>query len=559
MSFSVLERREQIEQARSEVFDIAVVGGGITGAGVARDGALRGLKVVLLEQGDLASGTSSKSSRMIHGGLRYLEHFRLGLVHESVVERWRLMRLAPHLVRPLPFLYPVCREDRPRLGVVSTGTFIYSMLSAFRTPGPRRRCSAKAVAGVEAGLLQKGLTGAALYYDCSTNDARLTLETAMDAAGAGAVVLPRAEVNGSVRGRQGFEVSATDGITGEDFVVQARSLALAAGAWTDAVVPLAVPGQRKWLRPTKGVHLVFSAARFPVSHSVVMRSVHNDRRITFAVPWGEHTYVGTTDTDFPDTAARLTVTAEDARYLLEICNKYFPGLNVTVDDVLSVWAGIRPLVAPEDEVGPDEEVDPSDISREEKVELVEPGVVAVAGGKLTTYRVMGAHVVDRLARSVGESWSIAPGASVTEDRPLPGGVGVEDPAAVAGELQRQHTGLPPEWLAALAGRYGARAGAVAQLAARDHSLAEPLPGAGGVRMAEVHFAIRHEYVCRLEDFLVRRTYVHYKAEDQGLAAAGAVADALVDLGVTDRGAASRAVEEYGAGLAEWRSILKSES
>jgi len=559
LSFTVLERTQQISKARSDVFDIAVVGGGITGAGVARDAALRGLTVVLLERGDLACGTSSKSSRMIHGGLRYLEHFRLGLVHESVVERWRLMRLAPHLVKPLPFLYPVYKEDRPRLPVVSTGTFIYSMLSAFRTPGPRRRCSARVVADIEPGLEQDGLTGAALYYDCSTNDARLTLETAMDAAGAGAVILPRAEVTGSVRGSQGFEVSARDATSGEEFSVQARSLALAAGAWTDAVMPLAAPGHGKWLRPTKGVHIVFSAARFPVNHAVVMRSVHNDRRIVFAVPWGEHTYVGTTDTDFPDTGARLTVTASDCRYLLDICQRYFPGLNLTADDIVSVWAGVRPLVAPEDEVDADEAVDPSDVSREEKVELVEPGVVAVAGGKLTTYRVMGAHVVDRLRRSVGESWSVNPGPSVTEDRPLPGGVGVDDLEEMAGTLQSEHPSLPADWLAKLAREYGVRAAEIAGMAAQDSSLLEPMPGGGGIRLAEVHFAIKDEYVCTVEDFLVRRSYVYYQAEDQGLAAAPMVADALVATGVLDREAASAQVAEYGARLTEWQEALRKEA
>lgn len=556
MSFTVLERAEQIRQARTDVFDIVVVGGGITGAGVARDAALRGLKVVLLERGDLACGTSSKSSRMIHGGLRYLEHYRFGLVHESVVERWRLMQLAPHLVRPLPFLYPVYKGERPRLPVITLGTFMYSLLCAFRTPGPRRRCSPKVVASLEPGLEQEGLNGAALYYDCSTNDARLTLETAMDAAAEGAVILPRAEVTGSVRGGQGFQVSASDAVTGEEFNVAARSLVLAAGAWTDAVMPLVVPGHGKWLRPTKGVHIVFSAKRFPVNHAVVMRSVHNDGRIVFVVPWGDHTYVGTTDTDFPDAEAGLGVTADDCSYILDICQRYFPDYNLTGDDILSVWAGVRPLVAPEGEVDQDEEINPSDVSREEKVELVEPGVVAVAGGKLTTYRVMGAQVVDRLRRSGGESWSLAPGPSVTEDRPLPGGVGVEELDLLAGELQQQHPDLPSDWLAGLAHTYGARAGEVAALAASDRSLLELLPGAKRVRVAEVHFAIRHEYVCSVEDFLVRRTYIYYRTEDQGSAAASVVADALVALGVTDRESASRQVEEYRAGVTEWKTALK---
>ena len=556
MPIAVCNRPELLVSAGDKEYDIVVVGGGITGTGIARDAAMRGLRTLLLERGDIGCGTSSRSSCLVHGGLRYLEHYRFGLVHESVAERWRLMKLAPHLVRPLPFLFPVYDGDKPGLFLISLGTFIYSMLSAFRTPGPRSRLAPPQLAEVEPLLGSNGLKGAAAYYDCSTRDARLTLETALAAGEAGAVVLPRSRFVAAQDKRNGMDVSFVDTITGQSYSVRARTLALAAGPWTDSVLPAAVPGAGRWLRTTKGVHLVFKAQRFPVQHAVVMPSIRNDGRSSFAVPWGSCTYVGTTDTDFPDPQAETAVNADDAAYLLDHCNHYFPSLSLSTDDVVSVWSGIRPLIAPEDEVTIDEEIDPSDISREERVSRINKRVIVVAGGKLTTYRNMARRVVNQLARTLAAEHDLSIPRSTTHKVPLPGAQDWLNPQQVLAGLQNQFDSLPSEWLADLANRYGTRAAEIAQLALDQSDLGDPLPGAERWRMAEVAWCIDREYACTVEDFLLRRTHIHHKTPDQGAQAASSVAQLISARAGLTQDAASRSVHAYLRSLGSWKAALQ---
>ncbi len=532
--------------------DIAIIGGGIVGAGVAREAALRGYSVALFEREDLASGTSSRSSRLIHGGLRYLEHGRLGLVHESVSERWRLLRLAPHLVAPLPFLFPVYRGERPGLGTMRLGTWVYSMLAAFRTPGPRQSYDAPELARTEPQLRTADAVGAAGYFDCATNDARLTLETALDAAAAGAAICPRALVRSVRNDGDGALLEVEDLFAGDRHEIRARVVVVAAGPWTDRVLASARPGMTGWLRPTKGVHLVVPAEKLPIRNAVVMRSVHNDHRITFAIPWLSHTYVGTTDTDFPDPDAPLTVTPADVRYMLDIANHYFPGAALSPDDVTSVWAGLRPLVAPHDEVA-EGQANPSDLSREEKLETYDGRFVVVAGGKLTTYRVMAEHVVRAAARLLqAQGVPVRPG-GVTADRPLPGAQGLDHVEALATRLVEANSAFDRSWVRYLALRYGVRARLVLDIARSDPALAEPLPGCNRLRLAEVHHHVLNELATSIEDILVRRTYVHYRTADQGSAAAEAVADCLVKLEAASTEQARAMVQSYRDSLKSWRS------
>lgn len=541
----------------NQQYDIAIIGGGITGCGAARDAALRGLKVILFERGDIASGTSSRSSRLIHGGLRYLEHYRFGLVHESVAQRWELMRVAPHLVRPLEFYFPVYKGEKPALWMMNLGTWLYSLLSAFRTPGPRTSANAAATIRAIPGLRPDGLLGAAAYFDCSTNDARLTLETAREAAELGATILPYSIVKACRDDDKGLALTIDDLLTGGDFAIRAKTAIVAAGPWTDPILELACPGTVKWLRPTKGVHLVFRSDRLPIAASVVMKSIQDDGRVTFAIPWGTHTYVGTTDTDHPDPEAAPCVTAADVRYMLDITNHYFPHAHLESADVCSVWAGLRPLVAPHDEVDPEEPVDPSDVSREEKYETYRERYVAVAGGKLTTYRVMARHVVDRCARLLSRHWGMNVTRSTIKNRPLLGGVGIRDIDAFASRLADEHPDMPADWVRRVGHRYGARAPEVLSLAAADPALLAPLPGYERVKLAELHHAIINEHACTIEDFLVRRTYTYFKADDQGYAAAGDVADALASLNVVTREEADLQLARYRAHLSDWKNCLQS--
>ncbi len=547
--FSIVDSNSLHTIASRQLFDLVVVGGGITGAGVARDAVLRGMTVLLLERGDIAQGTSSRSSRLIHGGLRYLEKLKLGLVHESVSERWHLMKAAPHLARPLPFLFPAYEGQSPGLATLNAGTLVYSMLSAFRTPGSRSTLSPSQAQTRAPGLRGMALTGGARYFDCATDDARLTLEVTLDAVQSGAVVLPCNEVVDIAADGAGAALQIRHASSGTTWTARGRLVVLALGPWTDGLLGKAVPSTPRWLRPTKGVHLVVRRDRLPILDALVMKT-QPDHRVIFAIPWGTHTYVGTTDTDYPNPAAEPTVEAADARYLLDCVNHYFPDAHLGVGDVVSVWAGLRPLVAPEDEVDPTAPVNPSDVSREEKIELYDDRFLAVAGGKLTTWRLMAERVTDRAAGALERRCDLRFRPCSTQTRPLPGGTG-SDPAALTAEFND----LPADWVTASVDRLGSRAVQLFDMAREDRSLLEPLPGTAPLRLADVHFSVLHEHASTVEDLLTRRTQVYYKADDQGAAAAPVVAEVLRSLGAVPAERASAMVTAYLDGLREWKARL----
>ena len=542
-ALSTLSLQQRLAKLANTTIDIAIVGGGIAGVGVARDAALRGYSVVLLERGDFASGTSSRSSRLIHGGLRYLEHGRLGLVHESVSERWRLLKLAPHLVAPLPFIYPIYAGERPRLGTIKVGTWLYSMLAAFRTPGPRSSYGAASLGDAEPGLRSAGLKGGASYYDCAANDARLTLETAIDAANCGAELFPRTTVTAITKEGSGSALEVVESITGAKATVRARVVVVAAGAWTDKVLGIARPETPGWLRPTKGSHIVLSRDRLKLNHAIVMKSIQGDSRVTFAIPWITHTYVGTTDTDCPNPDDGLTATPQDVGYLLDITNHYFPNALLKPEDVVSTWAGVRPLVAPHDEVAI-EDVDPSDVSREERLLTYDDRLVVVAGGKLTTFRVMARKVTDKASKLLALQGVATCRGGATKLRPLPGAMGLDSCAELGNRLQSEHPTLPQYWVYYLAQRYGIRATAITRLAAEDRSLIEEVPGCAMLRMAEIHFHVLEEYATTIEDVLLRRTYAHFRTPDNGAAAAAAVAQVLNHHGLLASNQIGGAIDEY---------------
>ena len=549
MSFSMLDRAKGVEALKQQVVDVAIIGGGINGTGIARDAAGRGLKTVLFEAKDLAWGTSSRSSRMIHGGLRYLEHYEFGLVHESVGERWNLLKLAPHLVKPLPFLFPVYKGEKPGIFLISMGTLLYSFLSSFRTPGKRSHRSAAEVAKLEPTLLREGLTGAAEYYDCATDDARLTLETAIDAQELGATILSHCPVVKVEQEGELTRLTAMDQTTGKEISLLARSVALAGGPWTDSVLGLAVPKAKRWLRPTKGVHLVFKRDRLPVQKAVVMKSTHGDKRISFAVPWGDFTYVGTTDTDFPDPSAPQIIDKEDVEYLIGLVNYYFPNQGITNSDVISTWAGLRPLVAPEGD-----DLNPSDVSREERIETLQDRFVVVAGGKLTTYRVMCAQVVDQLQDLLSRRFGLASLPNAISHRPLPG---AQDLGGSMDEAKRRfrlrHPDFDSAWVDQVVDRYGSRSEQVFGLAEADPGLLSLLLPGLPVRLAEVHHAVLNEMAFDPADFLIRRTSTHYTHFSRAPEAFDAVATVFKKLGVLTNEQAEGCMKVY---LEEWRAVGK---
>ena len=513
-------RQEMWERLGGRV-DLLVVGGGINGAGIARDAARRGLKVALVEMADLASGTSSRSSKLVHGGLRYLEQLEFSLVFEAVSERRILMDIAPHLVNPLGFLFPVYKGDRRKLTTITAGMVLYEGLSLFRSPQRYRTLKPKQVADEEPTLIQDGLKGAPLYYDCSTDDARLTLESALQAADTGAIVATwtkavafEKDKNGSIVG-----VVLEDRFTGERKSVEVSVAINATGPWTDRTIALTEAAESlPLLRPTKGVHIVVARDRLPVHHAVVCFHPQ-DGRVLFAIPWGDVTYVGTTDTDFQGDPSDVRADKTDVDYLLDTLAHYFPGQAVTREDVTCTWAGLRPLMRPAEQ---GEEVDESSVSREHRIVVGEDGLITIAGGKLTTYRLMSKGVVDTAVKMLRLRGQLMRKLNDprTDDEPLPGGVNWpadDDHARVAAQVADVGgERIEPDTATLLADTYGMRGAEVARRVRQDRSLADRLvPGRPEI-IAQIDHSVQEELAATVTDVLKNRTQVFYRAPDQGL-------------------------------------------
>lgn len=369
--------------------DVLVVGGGVVGAGIARDAALRGLRVGLVEQHDFAFGTSSRSSRLLHGGLRYLAQGRIGLVREASIEKRILHRIAPHIAAPLAFVFPTyrCAPWAPwALWKLRIGVKLYDLLCGGRNVGPSSALDRARACDHVPGLRTAGLTGAVRYYDGFTNDARLVLDTLRSAAQAGACVLNYCALDVAERRGREWECRVADRLASTSYSVTARCVVNATGPWAARLRHSAVR-----LRLTKGVHLVVDQQRLRVSDAVVITA---GERILFAIPWGERTILGTTDTDYDGALDDVRADSADVRYVLELVNGAFPAARLDDADVISTWAGLRPLIA-------DSDGRPSDISRAHEIRSPEPGWWDVAGGKLTTYRLMAEQTVDRLAAYIG--------------------------------------------------------------------------------------------------------------------------------------------------------------
>lgn len=493
-------RRAVLADATRNGVDLVVVGGGITGAGTARDAALRGLRVLLVDLGDWGQGTSSRSSKLIHGGLRYLENMQFGLVMEGTRERHRQARLNPHLVQPLGFIMPVYKNSRHSLFKLSLGLWLYDLLSLFRTYRVHRRLNRERTLGTVGPLRSDGLRGAIFYYDCRGDDARLTLANALDAERHGALAINHARFDGPTIDPSNHLVShakITDMISGETFAVPCRHIAIAAGPWTDTLATAL--GHPPRLRPTKGVHLVFDRARLPIDVAVTMNSV-DDGRVVFAIPFGNTTYVGTTDTDFEGSADEVSATADDVSYLLRTTNYFFPDAALVAADVQSTWAALRPLVRSDADTA-------YKTSREHEIWHDERGISTIAGGKLTTYRAMAEEFLDAMLAAMKK---LAPLPHLERCRthkvPL-------DPAATTWAKHADAiVRLAAETQGSLAEKVAAR------IATHPDEAAAVVPGLPWV-WAQVAVATDHEHAQTVEDVLVRRFQVFFRAPDRGLGCA----------------------------------------
>ncbi|HEY3542719.1 MAG TPA: glycerol-3-phosphate dehydrogenase/oxidase [Gaiellaceae bacterium] len=481
--------------------DVLVIGGGITGAGVALDAATRGLSVALVEREDFASGTSSRSTKLIHGGLRYLEHRDFRLVREALAERHLLLtKLAPHLVHPIPFLLPV--RDAAQRAYFGAGVALYDLLSGGRCGLPRHRHLGRRAARAAAPALRaEAAAGAIRYFDAQIDDARYALTVLRTAVAHGAVAASRVEVVG-FRGAERIDgVRLRDRLSGDEFDGRARVTVLAAGVWSRELELLAGVREPISIRASKGVHLLVPRERIELHDALILRT---ERSVLLVVPWNGHWLIGTTDTPAESATARPTATAEDIDYLLRHVNTVLRR-PLGYDDVTGVFAGLRPLVN-----GGSAET--TSISREHVVRRAQPGLVTVAGGKYTTYRVMAADAVDAAAAELGGG--IAP--SRTAPRPLLGSSGLTDARLALGALD-----VTDATRERLLQRYGSLATEVT--AAGGNVFIE---GGSGYLSAEAAYAVTHEGALTVEDVLARRTRIALEADDGGVAAAPHVAAIL---------------------------------
>jgi glycerol-3-phosphate dehydrogenase len=505
-STALAARATRMARLTAERFDVLVIGGGINGAGIARDAAMRGLRTALVERDDFASGTSSRSSRLVHGGVRYLEHGHLHLVFESSRERRTLMRIAPHLVRPLRFTWPVYRGARIARWKLLAGLFMYDALAAFRNVASHRALDAKEVVALEPSLRRDDLTGGAEYYDAATDDARLTLANVLGAEESGAAVANHAEVVRLLRD-EGRVVGAVvrDVVLERELEIRAMVVVNATGPWTDALRALDAAGARSAVRATKGVHIAVSRERLATNGALTLLSP-TDGRVMFALPSTATTIIGTTDTTTDARPDEVRATPEDIDYLLAAANAFFPAAKLTPDDVIAAWAGIRPLVAA------GFTSDPASASREHRIDRSTSGLISVSGGKLTTYRAMAAEVVTVVERALGRPRS----ASRTHRAVLPGGeVRSLDEALRAAELEVGDAAVARRLVEA----HGARWREVAALTSLEPALARRIVRELPYLLAEVVYAVEREMATTLADVLVRRLRIAYEVSDHGRSAA----------------------------------------
>lgn len=502
-------REVAAQRLQREAFDLLVIGGGITGAGVARDAAMRGLRTALLERADFASGTSSRSSRLVHGGVRYLEHGHLRLVFESSRERRTLLRIAPHLVRPLAFTWPVYQGARISRLKLAAGLALYDALALFRNVSRHDLLNARGVLEAEPLLRAEALRGGARYFDASTDDARLTLANVMAARDAGAVCLNHAPVAAFTReaGRvTGVEV--LDAASMRSIAVRARVIVNATGPWSDEIRRLESTEGALTIRGAKGAHIAVPRSR--VGNRAALALLHpTDGRVLFVLPAGEQAIIGTTETLSLTAPSQVRASREDIRYLLAAANYFFPASELAERDVVSAWAGIRPLAA-----GLTGE-NTGSASREHTIASGPGGVVHVTGGKLTTYRAMAEEIVDGVVRRLG---SPLVRKCATASQPLPGG---ERALPTLREQARLIT--DPALRDRLTASYGTHWEAIWSLAGRDGRLrvpvADDLPFIG----AEYVHAAAEEMAESLGDLLIRRTPAAFAARDHAVSMAPVVA------------------------------------
>lgn len=543
MTLSLAARRAALERFSSgEELDVLVVGGGVVGCGAALDAVTRGLSTGLIEARDYSSGTSSRSSKLIHGGLRYLEMFDFALVHEALQERRLLLtRIAPHLVRPVPFMYPLQKPAWERF-YVGSGIALYDGLAfGVKSSGevPRHKhLGKKAALALMPSLRPDSLTGAIRYYDAQVDDSRFVLELARTAAAHGASVANRVAMTDVLREEPGDPTSrvvgvrARDGMTGEEFDIRARHVVCATGVWTGEIQAMLGAEPLK-VRASKGIHLVVPKDRIDSRTGVILRT---EKSVLFIIPWDEHWIIGTTDTDWNLDLAHPAATSADIDYLLDIVNTVLV-TPLTRNDIDGVYAGLRPLISG------DENDATTKLSREHVVANPVPGLVLVAGGKYTTYRVMAKDAVDLVLTGGDKDAAKEIPASITENVPLSGAVGWEW-LSERFQILARSSGLPEDAIDYLLSRYGTTARDLLALVDANPSLGERLPGGEDHLKVEIVYAAASEGALYLTDILTRRTRISIEARDRGLEAAPHAAALAAPILGWDEAEVARQIDIY---------------
>ncbi|MCG3211235.1 MAG: Aerobic glycerol-3-phosphate dehydrogenase [Anaerolineae bacterium] len=520
-------KRTSLQALAGQTFDLLIIGGGATGTSAARDAALRGLSVALLEKNDFGSGTSSRSTKLFHGGLRYLEKFEFGLVREACRERELMLTLAPHLSHPRPFIYLLYNGYHmmfkwlpATLLMLNAGLTMYDAFSGNPRERHHKILNKQKLLAIEPQLNPHGLKGGGYYYDFLTDDGRFTIETMKGACAAGALAANYTAVKGLVQDNGRIAgVEAVDLLSGQEGVIRARQVINTTGPWTDEIRFMEQGVKDKMLSPTKGVHIVLRKKDFPLNHAVFLQSPR-DGRTVWPIPAldSDLVYIGTTDTYYQDSFDHVVATHNDIDYLLEVANFTIPGCNLGYEHIVGTWAGLRPLVKPQGNLAA------SSVSREHEIFVSPNGLLNIAGGKLTTARVMGYQVVDKAIELLGENFGVRGlPATKTATEPLSGGD--------ARDIERARqlapgVNLPDDVKERLLAHYGGNFTKIAGLAGADAAAARSL---GGHKLiaAEIRYAVEDEMAMTVTDFFTRRASIFYWTPDGGL---DVVADVAAEMG-----------------------------
>lgn len=545
MTLSLAARRSTLARLSSGVeLDVLVVGGGVVGCGAALDAVTRGLSTGLIEARDYSSGTSSRSSKLIHGGLRYLEMLDFALVHEALQERRLLLtKIAPHLVRPVPFMYPLQKPAWERF-YVGSGIALYDGLAfGVKSSGevPRHKhLGKKAALALMPSLRADALTGAIRYHDAQVDDARFVLELARTAAAHGAHLANRVAMTGFLRADRDdptsavVGVTARDGMTGEELEIRARHVVCATGVWSGEVqAMLGADVAPLRVKASKGIHLVVPRDRIDSETGVILRT---EKSVLFIIPWDEHWIIGTTDTEWTLDLAHPAASSADIDYLLDTVNRVLV-TPLTRDDIDGVYAGLRPLISG------DADDATTKLSREHVVAAPVPGVVLVAGGKYTTYRIMAKDAVDLALSGGDKELAKQMPQSVTETVPLNGAVGWEW-LSERFQILARSSGLPEDAVDYLLSRYGTTARDLLALVDANPSLGERLPGGEEHLKAEIVYAAASEGALFLTDILTRRTRISIEARDRGFEAAPHAAALVAPILGWDDAEVARQIDIY---------------